>query len=152
MPAARSKNYNDDYPRPSVTGGVGGEGGVGTKGNGGSGGLGQATQMSLDAVSRFSEIYGGTGGKGGMGYANGGNGGTGEGNVFGRRIVEGKPRQPRKLVNTLTLSAAILKLLAEEGYDTVGGLFKATDDSLRAAGFKQGQVDELQTVLEEQRS
>ncbi|KAJ6476459.1 hypothetical protein C8R47DRAFT_1075676 [Mycena vitilis] len=118
MPAAR-KNYNDECYRPSLTGGVGGEGGCGTKGNGGTGGLGQATQMSLDAVTRFSEICGGTGGKGGMGYANGGNGGTGEGNVFGRRIVEGKPRQPRKLVNTLTLSAAILKLLVEEGYDTV---------------------------------
>ncbi|KAJ7776987.1 hypothetical protein DFH07DRAFT_766672 [Mycena maculata] len=134
-------------PKPTIKGGQGGQGGYGVAGNGGNGGLGKATSMTMDETRNFTEISGGTGGKGGKGGQNGGNGGTGEANVFGSRIVQGKPKNPSVKVADLAISVTIRTMLIEEGYETIEALFLATDVSLKEAGLKHGHINQLKSVL-----
>ncbi|KAF7377942.1 hypothetical protein MSAN_00218100 [Mycena sanguinolenta] len=159
-----SQNQNEQSPqkqmpdaqdrRPVIRGGVGGEGGYGGK-QGGPGGLGEAAYMSLEAVEHFKEIIGGVGGKGGMGGSEGvgGPGGIGEGNKFReKRITEEWLVQPNpdvKVTDLHELDEAIRRLLIANGYRTVGGLVKATENDLKEAGLTvRGQIHQLKATLE----
>ncbi|KAJ7282664.1 hypothetical protein C8J57DRAFT_48695 [Mycena rebaudengoi] len=134
-------------PKPILKGGVGGKGGLGVIGNGGHGGVGKATVITIDETPNFSEIIGGTGGKGGTGVRNGGNGGTGEANVFGSRIVQGKPKDRSARVADLAVGETIRTMLTNEGYETIEALFLATDVNLTEAGLKRGHIYQLTSAL-----
>ncbi|KAJ7310719.1 hypothetical protein DFH08DRAFT_944068 [Mycena albidolilacea] len=139
--------------RPIIRGGTGGKGGKG----GGHGGFGQASRMSLTATKNFKEITGGIGGEGGEGRSAGtegvgGIGGVGEGNDFGARITEGWLVQPNpdvKVTDLHELDETIRGLLIADGYSTVGGLVKATDNDLREAGLTRGHINQLIATLED---
>ncbi|KAF8174603.1 hypothetical protein K438DRAFT_1980068 [Mycena galopus ATCC 62051] len=132
-------------------GGTGGKGGSGGQ-TGGAGGLGEAAQLAIENVDRFRRIHGGTGGEGGAGGMIGGRGGTGQGPKFSHQLLsmDGKDLPPLTVADfcqEYKLSDKIHKLLDDQGFETVGALFKLTDTDLENNGFKIGHIAELQRAL-----
>jgi hypothetical protein len=100
------------------------------------------------------QISGGIGGEGRSAGTEGvgGIGGVGEGNDFGARITEGWLVQPNpdvKVTDLHELDETIRGLLIADGYSTVGGLVKATNNDLREAGLTRGHVNQLIATLED---
>ncbi|KAJ7030443.1 hypothetical protein C8F04DRAFT_1113683 [Mycena alexandri] len=138
--------------RPTITlnGGTGGNGGESKK-IGGPGGRGAASQISLEDADRFRGALGGNGGKG---DERGGEGGVGEGNKFGKRLiplVNGKVPY-LKIVDfceQYNLEDEIREPLTRHGYVSVKGLLGVTDTTLEKIGFRDGDIAELKSALEE---
>ncbi|KAJ6540424.1 hypothetical protein B0H19DRAFT_1313086 [Mycena capillaripes] len=132
------------------TGGKGGEGGY----TGGEGGLGEAAQLAMENVDRFRRIHGGTGGEGGASDNIGGRGGAGQGPRFSHQLlsIDGKglpPLSVAEFCQEYQLSDKIHQLLDNQGFETVGALFKLTDTDLKDAGFKIGHIAELRRALDD---
>ncbi|KAJ7735879.1 hypothetical protein DFH07DRAFT_779898 [Mycena maculata] len=137
----------------SLQGGTGAKGGYGGR-TGGDGGLGEAAQLAIEEVGRFRQIRGGTGGEGGPGDIVGGHGGTGQGPKFGKQLLSigGKDLPALSMVEfcqEYKLSDKIHRLLDDQGFETVGALFKLTDTDLTNAGFKIGHTAELRRALDD---
>ncbi|KAJ7254486.1 hypothetical protein C8J57DRAFT_1347039 [Mycena rebaudengoi] len=141
----------DENSGTELFGGTGGKGGSGGH-TGGEGGLGEAAQLAIENVDRFRRIHGGTGGEGGPGDMIGGRGGTGQGPKFSHQLlsvdVKGLPLLAMsEFCREYKLSDNIHKLLDDQGFETVGALFRLTDTDLKDAGFKIGHVAEVRRAL-----
>jgi hypothetical protein len=112
-----------------------------------------ASDSALLAKKEFMlHFSGGIGGTGGESNVTGGTGGTGQGNKFGKQIAKGRPAHPQMPVAELAkyqLSPQICAFLKGQGYDTVGGLFEATDIELKEAGLKPGHINQLKSALKQ---
>lgn len=61
--------------------------------------------------------------------------------------MQGKPKNPSVKVADLAVSETIRTMLIDEGYETIEALFLATDVSLKEAGLKRGQINQLKSAL-----
>ncbi|KAF7373287.1 hypothetical protein MSAN_00537700 [Mycena sanguinolenta] len=140
--------------RPNVYGGRGGHGGPSPL-KGGRGGLGEATLVATEDVHRYREIHGGFGGNGGWGGVQGGGGGVGQATTISKQLVSDAKAYnvPNMTVadfcHQYNVSKKIRKLLEDEGFETAGALFEVADTTLKNAGFKSGQIEELKRALKE---
>ncbi|KAF8187049.1 hypothetical protein K438DRAFT_1835550 [Mycena galopus ATCC 62051] len=135
---------------PLFQGGRGGSGGWGHD-LGAAGGLGGALQISITDVAFFSKITGGIGGAGGASEVKGGRGGTGEGPAFSKLLAplddETRLRVPYTSLENFDIRTERRQLLQEHGFQSVGGLFEASDTDLPPS-FKWRHVAELKVALD----
>ncbi|KAJ7260867.1 hypothetical protein B0H12DRAFT_1106772 [Mycena haematopus] len=108
------------------------------------------------AVVASKTVQGGTGGNGGWGRVEGGVGGVGQAPKLSKQLVPGVKGQTsrptlsvREFCRQYRVSEKICRLLEEEGFETAGSLFEVSDAALQDAGFRSGQIAELQRALKE---
>ncbi|KAJ6587920.1 hypothetical protein B0H19DRAFT_195986 [Mycena capillaripes] len=150
---AKSNNAEAEDGGRELFGGTGGKGGFGGQA-GGEGGLGEAAQLALENVDRFRRIHGGIGGEGGQSDIIGGRGGPGQGPRFSQKLLSidgtGLPSlSVAEFCQEYQLSDKIHQLLDDQGFETVGALFKLTDTDLKNTGFKIGHTAELRRALDD---
>ncbi|KAF8187040.1 hypothetical protein K438DRAFT_1835518 [Mycena galopus ATCC 62051] len=135
---------------PLLQGGQGGSGGR-SHDLGAAGGLGEAPQISITDVAFFWKITGGIGGAGGASEVEGGGGGTGEGSAFPKILAplddETRRRVPYTSLENFDIKAERRQVLQEYGFQSVGGLFEASDTDLPPS-FKLGHVAGLKVALD----
>jgi hypothetical protein len=96
---------------------------------------------------------GGVGGSGGDSLIQGGQGGSGEAPNFATLLCSvgnaTRNRVPDTKLNSqnLKITPALLRLLQDHGFRTVGGLFETYQTDLDLAGFKAGHVSKLKAIL-----
>ncbi|KAJ7359334.1 hypothetical protein DFH08DRAFT_845811 [Mycena albidolilacea] len=169
--APLAPKFGGAVPLTVLEGGVGGSGGWGVDA-GGAGGGGGGPQMAIEYTRIVKEIVGkwvtisikcnlhrhyrckgGVGGSGGDSPNQGGQGGSGEapnlttllcsvGNATRNRVPDTKLNS-----GNLKITPALLRLLQDHGFRTVGGLFETYQTDLDLAGFKAGHVSKLKAIL-----
>ncbi|KAJ7450010.1 hypothetical protein B0H11DRAFT_1928391 [Mycena galericulata] len=136
---------------PLLTGGRGGPGGWGRR-VGGAGGCGEATEVAIERAGDFRKIGGGVGGDGGGALDQGGAGGIGRGNEFSKPLLsiddETRGRIPTTVLKDFHINDKNRKLLQEQGFQTVGGLFEVShNDLLVHCKFATGGIGQLTAAL-----